>query len=245
MRSYRTEAIVLRTHNLGEADRIITLLSKEHGKVRAVAKGVRRTRSKFGARLEPFTRVDLLLHPGKSLEVVTQAVALSTFGESLASDYQRWTAGQSMLEVADQLSSEEGSPVEAQYLLLFAALGALTEAKLDANLVLDSYFLRALSLAGYEPELSGCVTCGEIGELMFFHIPSGGLVCVEHKLPGSVIPKPEGILHLQALLTGNWVVAQSATTQTIREVSGIVAAYLQWHLERALRSLPIVARVAD
>lgn len=245
MRSYRTEAIVLRTHNLGEADRIITLLSKEHGKIRAVAKGVRRTRSKFGARLEPFTRVDLLLHQGKSLEVVSQAVALSTYGEKLAGDYQRWTAGQSMLETADQLAGEEGSPIPAQYQLLHAALGALAQADLDANLVLDSYFLRALAIAGYEPELSGCVGCGYMAELMFFHIPSGGLVCAEHKLPGSVLPKAEGILHLQALLTGNWIVAQNTSASVAREVSGIVAAYLQWHLERGLKSLSIVSRVAD
>ena len=86
MRIYRDEGIVLRTQKLGEADRIVTLLTRRTGRVRAVAKGVRRTRSRFGARLEPFTHVDLLLYPGRSLDVITQAETVRPFGELLAQD---------------------------------------------------------------------------------------------------------------------------------------------------------------
>ena len=93
MRIYRDEGIVLRTQKLGEADRIVTLLMRRSGRVRAVAKGVRRTRSRFGARLEPFTHVDLLLYPGRSLDVITQAENIRQFRQLLAGDYRRYTAG--------------------------------------------------------------------------------------------------------------------------------------------------------
>ena len=90
---YRDEAIVLRTHKLGEADRILTLLTRQHGRVRAVAKGVRRTSSKFGSRLEPFTHVDLQLAEGRTLDIVTQAETRSPFAAGLGADYERYNAG--------------------------------------------------------------------------------------------------------------------------------------------------------
>ena len=93
MPTYRDEAVVLRTHKLGEADRIITMLSRGRGKIRAVAKGVRRTTSKFGARLEPFSHVDLQLAVGHTLDVITQAESLDAFGEPLTDDYPAYTAG--------------------------------------------------------------------------------------------------------------------------------------------------------
>ncbi len=242
MPSYRAEAIVLRTHKLGEADRIITLLSRERGKIRAVAKGVRRTKSKFGSRLEPFSRVDLLVHEGKNLDIITQAESLNAYGQDLANDYMRWTAGQTILETADRLTSEEGISSESQYLLLVGALRTLASAEHEASMVLDAYLLRSLSLAGYAPSLDACVTCGVLPDAPFFHIPSGGVLCGEHRLPGSVAPKEEAIALLQSLMSGDWPHADSTETAIRREVSGVVAAYTQWHLERSLRSLPMVDR---
>ena len=104
VRLYRDEAVVVRQHKLGEADRIITLLTKEHGLVRAVAKGVRRTRSKFGARLEPFAHVDVLLHPGRNLDIVTQVYSLDTFASAIVSDYGRYTTACAILETAERLA---------------------------------------------------------------------------------------------------------------------------------------------
>ena len=127
MPTYRDEAVVLRTHKLGEADRIITMLSRRHGKIRAVAKGVRRTTSKFGARLEPFSHVDLQFAVGRTLDVVTQVESLDAFGEPLIADYPAYTAGQVMLETADRLVVEEGEPAVQQYLLLVGALRALNQ----------------------------------------------------------------------------------------------------------------------
>lgn len=241
MPSYRTEAIVLRTHKLGEADRIITLLTRDRGKVRAVAKGVRRTKSRFGARLEPFSRVDLLVHEGRSLDVVTQAESLDAFGQDLTIDYGRWTAGQTMLETADRLT-HEAAAAEAQYLLLVGGLRALTAGEHDHSLVLDAYLLRAMSMAGYSPVLDECVVCQAPGAQPFFHVASGGAVCAAHRPPGSVAPRGETIDLMTALLAGDWAMADASGSSEQREVSGIVAAYTQWHLERDLRSLAHVER---
>jgi DNA repair protein RecO (recombination protein O) len=244
MPSYRAEAIVLRTHKLGEADRIITLLTRERGKIRAVAKGVRRTKSKFGARLEPFSRVDLLVFEGKSLDIITQAESLNAYGQDLALDYSLWTAGQTMLETADRLTSEESISAESQYLLLIGALRTLVSGEHASSLVLDAYLLRSLSMAGYSPTLNACVICGVAGTQPFFHVSTGGALCVEHRVPGSVAPRPESFELMQALMSGDWEAADAAAGKDGNEVSGIVAAYVQWHLERGLRSLPLVDRQA-
>lgn len=242
MPSYRAEAIVLRTHKLGEADRIITLLTRERGKVRAVAKGVRRTKSKFGARLEPFSRVDLLVFEGKNLDIITQAESLNAYGQDLALDYSLWTAGQTMLETADRLTPEDSVSAESQYLLLVGALRTLVSGEHAASLVLDAFLLRSLSMAGYSPTLNACVVCGVAGTQPFFHVSSGGALCVEHRVPGSVAPRPESFDLMQALLSGDWEIADSSAPKDRTEVSGLVAAYVQWHLERGLRSLPLVDR---
>jgi DNA repair protein RecO (recombination protein O) len=244
MPSYRAEAIVLRTHKLGEADRIITLLTRERGKVRAVAKGVRRTKSKFGARLEPFSRVDLLVFEGKSLDIITQAESLNAYGQDLALDYSLWTAGQTMLETADRLTPEDSISAESQYLLLVGALRTLVSGEHAASLVLDAFLLRALSMAGYSPTLNACVVCGIAGTQPFFHVANGGALCVEHRVPGSVAPRPESFDLMQALMSGDWEVADASIAKDRNEVSGLVAAYVQWHLERGLRSLPLVDRQA-
>jgi DNA repair protein RecO (recombination protein O) len=122
---YRAEGVVLRTHKLGEADRIVTLLTREHGRVRAVAKGVRRTTSRIGGRLEPFNHVDVQMYTGRTLDGVTQVETLAAYGAGLSGDYARWTTGQAMLETAERLTPEEGQPALQQFLLLVGGLRAL------------------------------------------------------------------------------------------------------------------------
>src|SRR6476646_4222486 len=141
MRLYRDRAVVLRQHKLGEADRIVTLLTRDHGRVRAVAKGVRRTRSKFGARLEPFSHIDVQCYAGRSLDIVTQVEAHTAFGDRLAGDYPKYTAGTAILETAERLTAEEREPAMRLYLLVVAALRALTDEAHDARLVLDAFIL--------------------------------------------------------------------------------------------------------
>lgn len=239
---YRDEAVVLRTHKLGEADRIVTLLTRSRGRVRAVAKGVRRTTSRFGARLEPFGHVDLQLAEGRSLDVITQAVTLSPFAGRLGSDYARFTTGTAMVEAADRLLHEDGEPALQQYHLLVGGLRALVGGERPAAQVLDSYLLRALALAGYAPSFDACARCGAEGGHRSFHPAAGGILCAQCRLPGSSHPAGETVQLLGALLSGDWVVVLASDERHRREASALVSSYLAWHLERDLRSMAHVDR---
>jgi len=233
---YRDEAVVLRTHKLGEADRIITLLTRQHGRVRAVARGVRRTKSKFGSRLEPFTHVDLQLAEGRTFDVVTQAETLTPFSAGLGSHYDRYTSGTVMLETADRLVPEEKEPAVQQFLLLVGGLRAMTGGERRPTHVVDSYLLRALSVAGYAPSFDLCAHCGLPGPHRWFNPSMGGVLCSTCRIPGSAGPAPETLQLLGALLAGDWPVVEATGPRHVKEASGLVAAYVQWHLERSLRS---------
>ena len=239
---YRAEAVVLRTHKLGEADRIITLLTRSQGLVRAVAKGVRRTSSRWGSRLEPFTHVDLQLAEGRNLDVITQAETLTPFSARLGADYERYTSGTAMLETAERLISEERQPSPQQFLLLVGGLRALTSPDRGPGQVLDSYFLRSLSVAGYAPSFDACARCDAPGPHRWFNPASGGILCSTCRLPGSATPSPETVALLGALLAGDWDAVNASEQRHRKEATGLVAAYLQWHLERGLRSLAYVER---
>ena len=244
---YRDEAIVLRTRKLAEADRIITLLTREHGIVRAVAKGVRRTTSKFGSRLEPFTHVDLQLAEGRrNLDTVTQAVTREPYGAPISADYDRYVAASVMLETAERLVAEEREPSVQQYLLLVSALRAM--ARLEAHGprrpsdLTDAFLLRSLAIAGYAPSFADCARCGAAGPHRSFHPGHGGMLCSSCRLPGSANPSPETVAVLGALLAGDWAVVESSSTNARRDAGTLVSAYLAWHLERGLRSIGYVAR---
>jgi DNA repair protein RecO (recombination protein O) len=238
---YRDEAIVLRTHSLGEADRIITMLTRERGKVRAVAKGVRRTRSRFGARLEPFMMTDVQLYEGRNLDTVTQAETIAPYGDRLVSDYPRYTAAAAMVETADRLT-EERAPAVQQFLLLAGGLRTLADGLHEPSLVLDSYLLRSLSVAGWAPSFVDCSRCGEPGPHRGFAVASGGVVCSTCRPAGAVAPAAATLGLLAALLAGDWDTADASELRHRREGSGLVAAYLQWHLERGVRALRLVER---
>jgi len=244
--TYSDEAVVLRTHKLGEADRIVTMLTRQHGKVRAVAKGVRRTSSRFGARLEPFSHVDLQLVEGRSLDIVSQAVTRHLFGQPFLSDYAAYTAAEAMVETADQLVAQEKVPALPHYLLLLGALRTLgvgtPDGRRPAAMVLDAYLLRALATAGYAPVLDGCAGCGRPGGHDFFSPSAGGLVCAECRPPGSAVIGPAALAYLVALLTGRWEDTRDVAPAVQGEGSGLVAAFATWQLERGLRSLRHVER---
>lgn len=242
MSLYRDTGVVLRVQKLGEADRIITLITQRHGKVRAVAKGVRRTTSRFGARVEPFAHVDVQFYAGRTLDVITQVQTLDAFGAGIVSDYQRYTAGCAVLETADRLSAEEGEPVLRLYLLVAGALRALADGERDASLVLDAFLLRAMAFAGWEPAVRECARCSEPGPHRSFSVPAGGSVCARCRPSGSATPSAEALALMDALAHGSWEVAESTGPAARREGSGLIAALLQWHLERQLRSLPLVER---
>jgi DNA repair protein RecO (recombination protein O) len=238
---YRDEGVVLRTHKLGEADRIVSVLTRRHGRVRAVGKGVRRTQSRFGARLEPFMRVDLQFATGRTLDVVTQAVTLDTYAASISRDYPRFTVGTAMLETAERLVDER-EPATQQYLLLSGALRALADGRHSPDLLLDAYQLRAMAVAGFAPSFHDCARCGASGPHRWFSVPAGGSVCATCRPAGSASPAPGTLRLLAGLLTGDWDVTQAATRAERGEAHGVVAAYLPWHLDRGLRSMPLVDR---
>jgi DNA repair protein RecO (recombination protein O) len=260
---YRDDGIVLRTQKLGEADRIITILGRSSGRIRAVAKGVRRTKSRFGARLEPFTHVDLMLHAGRSLDVITQAEVIRPYGEPLASDYPRYTAGVAMLETAERFTPVEKEPALRQLLLLIGGLRSLSDGEHPPGLVLDAFLLRSLAVAGYAPALQECARCGAPGSgpgadradpdgagpagggrrLPAFAVAAGGMVCASCRPPGAASPAAPTVALMLALLRGDWDSADHSERRHRVECSGLVAAYLQWHLEHSIRSLRHVERV--
>jgi DNA repair protein RecO (recombination protein O) len=240
MPTYRDEAVVLRTHKLGEADRIVTLLSRQNGKIRAVAKGVRRTASKFGARLEPFMVVDAQFYKGRSLDIVQQAESLGSYGADIVDDYPRYTAASVMVETADKVTDDDGSL--QQYLLLVGALRSLSRQEHPPSLTLDSYLLRSLSIAGWAPSFVDCAVTGAPGPHSHFVVQLGGVVADEVAPPGSPRLDPDTLELLGSLLSGQWDEAEAAPERTRSQASGIVAAYTQFHLERSLRSLEHVDR---
>ncbi|MPZ25046.1 MAG: DNA repair protein RecO [Micromonosporaceae bacterium] len=247
-RLYRDDAVVLRTQKLGESDRIITLLTRRHGRVRAVAKGVRRTSSKFGARLEPFGHVELQLaapageQPTRSLLTVSQVVGIALHGGRFLDDYPRYTAASAIAETAERLTPEEGEPTLRLFQLTLGAVKALALGEHAPTLILDAYLLRSMASAGWAPALDECAVCGTPGRHRAFSVPAGGAVCGDCRPPGAVHPPPEVLGLLSALVAGDWGVADGSDQGLRRQASGLVAAHLQWHLERGLRSLPLVDR---
>lgn len=240
---YRDEAVVLRTFPLGEADRIVVLLTKRHGKVRAVAKGVRRLKSRFGGRLEPLMRVDLLLAQGKSLDVISQAVSIAAYAGEICADYTSYEYANVMLEVVDLLVSNEYTDeyrreyqdTLGQYRLLTAALLSLSKHKHSPDAIGMSYILRALSLAGWSPRLQACVVCGKNEDLCYFSPCTGGMMCASDHTPDSIVCANSTRLQLCALAQGNWSVLDgvSVDSSTMR----CVQQWAEYYLERPIRSM--------
>ncbi|WP_062313647.1 DNA repair protein RecO [Demequina rhizosphaerae] len=239
---YRDDAIVLRTHKLGEADRIVTMLTRRHGKVRAVAKGVRRTSSRIGSRMEPFMLVDVQLYEGRNLDIVSQVETKEPYARRIAEDYGMYTAATAMVETADKLVDHEREPAWEQYRLLHGALGALSRRDHEPGLVLDSFLLRSLAHAGYEASFHDCASCGREGPHRAFVVGEGGAVCESCRPPGAAAPAPETFSLLEALLSGDWGTADVSDGRHRKEAAGLIAAFAQFHLERKVRSLGHVDR---
>ena len=244
---YRDDALVLRVQKLGEADRVITMLTRRHGRVRAAAKGVRRTTSRFGARLEPFSHVDVqvvgeLGNHHRGLHTIRQVESISLYGKQLGRDYPAYTAASAIVEVAERLTPVEHEPALRLFQLTLGALRALAAREHASTLVLDAFLLRAIATAGWAAALTECAVCGAPGRHGAFNVAAGGVTCPDCRPPGSTHPAPATLELMIALASGDWRVADASTPTHRRECSGLVAALLQWHLERGLRSLPLVDR---
>ncbi len=237
MALYHDEGVVLRTAKLGEADRIITLLTRSHGKVRAVAKGVRRSKSRFGGRLEPFMRADLLIAQGRSLDVISQAESLAAYAAPISADFEAYSAANVIAETADKLVAAENERADGQYRLLVGALNALANHAHAPRLISASYVMRALSLAGWTPRIASCVVCGGT-DVAFFSVPDGGSMCAnDHTTQSHRVAQPV-LRQLEALLNGDWAALQGLT-EPLPEASRIVEDWAEYYLERPLRSLRI------
>ena len=235
MTLFRDQGVVLRTIRLGEADRIVTLMTQKHGKVRAVAKGVRRTGSKFGSRLEPFSHVALLGWQGRGdLDIVNQAEVIDTF-RPVREDLDRMSAAMSMLEVVDQVGQERHANPRL-YEMLVGALTVLAER--DSVMAAPAFFLKVLALEGSEPVLDACVSCGEDddSQLVAFDLVEGGVLCRRCRRGRSL--SPDGLRLLRRTLGGglSGVLAEPRSSMT-DEVTLLATEAMEVHLDRRLRSI--------
>jgi len=238
--TYRDEAVVLRTHKLGEADRIVTMLTRYHGQVRAVAKGVRRTASKLGARLEPFMAIDVQCFEGKNLDTVTQVEIIGAYGGVITEVYETFTVANVMVETAMRLTDDE--PATQQYLLLVGALRSLAKQEHEPAQILNSYLLRALAIAGYSPNFDTCTGCQVPGPHSAIYIQTGGVVCDSCLAPGAVIVGKDVTRLLGSLLSGDWELVDAAVIEIRQSASDVVNAYSQWHIDKGLKSMSHLER---
>ena len=241
MTLYRDQGVVLRTIKLGETDRIVTILSQGHGKIRAVAKGVRKPGSRFGARLEPMTHLAFQCYRGRSeLDIVNQVETIDA-NRALREHYGCLTHAVSMLEAADQVAQDR-EPNPALYRMLVRAL--LTLAADPSPLVSGAFFWKLLSLEGYHPMLDECVRCGagaDDVEFVAFDLDEGGLLCADcGRFAGKRI-SPEALVQLRRILGGELRAALAEPVGPVTvETERLALSSLEHHLERKLRSAALL-----
>jgi len=229
---YRDQGIVLRTYKLGEADRIVVFCTRGHGKVRAVAKGVRKTRSRFGGRLEPTSHVQLQLHRGRSeLDVVTQVESVDQFRE-VREDLGRLGKAMAMLEAVDRVGVDRESD-GALYRMLLGGLRALDAG--DSPLVVPAFYLKLLVHDGVGPEVEACASCGASDDLAAFDYGSGGALCRNCRRGTPLSPDA---LDLMRMVLGGSLSAALALppSPATSEVENLATAAMEHHLERRLRA---------
>ncbi len=242
MSLFRDQGVVLRTYRLGEADRIVVLLTAQHGKVRAVAKGIRRTGSKFGSRLEPLSHVALQLWQGRGeLDVVDQVEVIDRF-RLVREDLGKMTKGLSLLEVADHLAQERHTD-RALYEMVVGALRTLSDPDRDPTLLAPAFFLKALVLEGAGPVLEGCASCGQPDgevELVAFDLLEGGALCRRCRRGRPL--SPQALALLRDILGGSLgSILRGPPPLGAAEVSELATEAMEAHLDRRLRSVRSVA----
>jgi DNA repair protein RecO (recombination protein O) len=235
---YRDQGVVLRTIKLGEADRIVSVITQGHGKVRAVAKGIRKPTSRFGARLEPTSHVALQCYRGRELDVVTQVETIDAF-RSLREHYGSLTHAISMLEAVDQVAQER-EPNPALYRMLVGALRTLAAS--PSPMVAPAFFWKLLSLEGFHPLLDGCARCDDgAGPFVAFDFGEGGVLCESCSRFGGRRVEAEAIALLRRILGGDLRGALTAPPERPGvEVERLGVAALEYHLERRLRSAALL-----
>jgi DNA repair protein RecO (recombination protein O) len=230
------QGIVLRGFPFGEADRVVVLLSPNHGKVRAVAKGVRRTKSRFGGRLEPFTHVDLVLYEGRNLDTITQVSVIEAYPD-LRRNLDRVLAAGTMVEVIDAIAQEEESSLRA-FLLLQRGLAAL-DAGPRHPYVVAAFLLKAADVVGVAPAFERCAGCGRSEGLTRFSFAAGGALCEKDRTPGAVALRPGLTGYLARLARSDLATLPEADTQFSGEAMGVTRRFIEYHLDRRIKSLAV------
>ncbi len=246
MATFKDEAIVLRAFDLGEADRILSLITSGHGLRRAVAKGVKRTKSKFGGRLEPFTHIRAMLHEGRNLDTVLQAETVRPHA-ALRGDYAKFLHGEAMLELIEK-SLQEHQEVPRLFDILRVTLDVLEGEVRDASLLLAAFALKVCALIGYRPHLDCCLHCGHEGGggKVFLDLLGGGMVCSRCRPScGESLPlSPEGLALMRGLLREDMATV-AGVERGPREAGEALSASLrlaEGFLERPLRSRQVIMR---
>lgn len=237
---YRDEGVVLRTVKLGEADRIVTIFTLGHGKIRAVAKGVRRTQSKFGARLEPTSHVALQCYEGRDLDTITQCETIES-NRTLREGYGLLTHAVPMLEAVDHLTLDR-EPDPAIHRMLTGALRTLADRR--APLVTPAFFWKLLAHEGYRPRLDACARCdtaAATAPLFSFDLDEGGGLCESCAMGGGRRLSPEAFGLLAQILGGGLNAALAEPPgPAAHEVERLALAAVEHHLERRLRSAALL-----
>ena len=239
---YSEQGVVLGRIKLAEADRIVTIMTQGSGKVRAVAKGVRRTTSRIGARLEPFTHVSLLMYRGRgALDTVTQVEIIAAH-RPLRERYELITAGETMLEAVDKVAEEHERNVRL-FMLLLSGLRALETSPADPAAVAESFLLKLLSLSGFHPSLTACAVCGASRPSLFASGQGGAVCegCAEHG--AGPVSAPSLDLLARYAATDLRAVGDGPVDGAVRrEARAMLYGFTEYHLDRRMRSLPILAR---
>ena len=240
---YRDVGVVVRTHKLGESDRIITIITQDSGKVKAVAKGVRKSGSRFGSRLEPMSHVQLQLYRGRELDIVNQVELVET-ATAIRADLDLTTDALAMCEIVDQLSHDR-APAPQLYRML---VGALRQLELRRSaLVLPALQLRLLETEGVGPVVEQCVACGTRSDLVAFDVRAGGVQCQACRRGAAVSP---AVLALLQAVLGGRVAHVLATPQedrvAVEQFVRLARALMEHHLERRIKSSSLfVAQQSD
>jgi DNA repair protein RecO (recombination protein O) len=242
-RTAKTEAVVLRSFRLGEADRVLHVYAADRGRVGAVAKGVRKTKSRFGARLEPFSHVELMLHQGSGELCTVTGVSLLHSHRELREEPYRLAVGligaEAMLRLfTEQEASEKAFTALTRFLETLDALPSRAPAPPRLDPLALSFQLKLLWLSGYMPHLEGCVECGVVDGLVGYLPAAGGAVCRDCG-PGTVALSPEGLRGIRALLTSPLADAGAVGLgdRGARETLAVVQASYEHHGGFRLRTL--------
>lgn len=228
---------MLRSFPFGEADKVVVLLSPNNGKLRTVAKGIRKTKSRFGGRLETFSHVDLVLYEGRSLDTITQVSMIEPF-HALRSDLDRVVAAAVMVEIADAVAQENESSVRL-FLLLQRGLRALDAGPEHLDLV-TAYLLKAADAIGVAPALDQCAGCGRTDDLHRFSFSAGGVLCKRCRTPGAYALR-EGLTGYLAILASSDLAEMPESDERFSgEARGVARRFIEYHLERQIKSLAVL-----